>query len=297
MAHFTRRDFLKTGLAASVLSITGGLALAKRTKRSATDWVTLGKSKVKVTRLAFGTGTAGGRVQRELGQDEFTRLVRYAYDRGIRFFETAESYHGMPEMLAIALKGLPRDSYRLMTKYSTPASGDPAPKIDQFRKQLNTEYVDILLLHCLRPPTWATDYESLQDGFSLAQQKGIIAAHGASIHGLPALRTIPGNKWLQVAMIRMNHNGTKMDTPEMRDVNALGNVDEVVAHTRKVHAQGMGVISMKLCGEGRFTNAEDRDAAMKFAMNLGCVDSVTIGFKNTAEIDEAIERMNRVMNA
>jgi predicted aldo/keto reductase-like oxidoreductase len=297
MAHFTRRDFLKTGLAASVLSITGGLALAKRTKRSATDWVTLGKSKVKVTRLAFGTGTAGGRVQRELGQDEFTRLVRYAYDRGIRFFETAESYHGMPEMLAIALKGLPRDSYRLMTKYSTPASGDPAPKIDQFRKQLNTEYVDILLLHCLRPPTWATDYESLQDGFSLAQQKGIIAAHGASIHGLPALRTIPGNKWLQVAMIRMNHNGTKMDTPEMRDVNALGNVDEVVAHTRKVHAQGMGVISMKLCGEGRFTNAEDRDAAMKFAMNLGCVDSVTIGFKNTAEIDEAIERMNRVMHA
>jgi predicted aldo/keto reductase-like oxidoreductase len=297
MAQFTRRDFLRTGVAASVLSTTGGLALAKRSKRLATDWVILGKSKVKVTRLAFGTGTMGGRLQRELGQDEFTRLVRYAYDRGIRFFETAESYHGMPEMLAIALKGLPRDSYRLMTKYSTPAAGDPAPKIDQFRKQLNTEYVDILLLHCLRPPTWATDYQSLQDGFSLAQQKGIIAAHGASIHGLPALRTIPGNKWLQVAMIRMNHNGTKMDTPEMRDVNQPGNVEEVVAHTRKVHQQGMGVISMKLVGEGRFTTAEERDAAMKFAMNLGCVDSVTIGFKNTAEIDEAIERMNRVMNA
>ena len=297
MAQFTRRDFLRTGVAASVLSTTGGLALAKRSKRLATDWVILGKSKVKVTRLAFGTGTMGGRLQRELGQDEFTRLVRYAYDRGIRFFETAESYHGMPEMLAIALKGLPRDSYRLMTKYSTPAAGDPAPKIDQFRKQLNTEYVDILLLHCLRPPTWATDYQSLQDGFSLAQQKGIIAAHGASIHGLPALRTIPGNKWLQVAMIRMNHNGTKMDTPEMRDVNQPGNVEEVVAHTRKVHQQGLGVISMKLVGEGRFTTAEERDAAMKFAMNLGCVDSVTIGFKNTAEIDEAIERMNRVMNA
>ena len=252
---------------------------------------------MKVTRLAFGTGTFGGRVQRELGQDEFTRLVRYAYDCGIRFFETAESYHGMPEMLAIALKGMPRDTYRLMTKYSTPASGDPAPKIDQFRKQLNTEYIDILLLHCLRPPTWASDYESLQDGLSLAQHKRIIVAHGASIHGLPALRTIPGNKWLEIAMIRMNHNGTRMDTPEMRDVNQQGNVAEVVAHTKKVHAQGMGVISMKLVGEGRFTTAEDRDASMKFALNLGCVDSVTIGFKNTAEIDEAVERMNRVMNA
>jgi predicted aldo/keto reductase-like oxidoreductase len=295
MPHFTRRDFLKTGVAATVLSGVSGAAIA-RTKRSATDWVTLGKSKVKVTRLAFGTGSFSGRVQRDLGQEEFTRLVRHAYDHGIRFFETAESYHGMPEMLAVALKGIPRDSYRLMTKYSTPSSGDPAPKIDQFRRQLNTEYIDILLLHCLRPPTWSNDYESLQDGFSLAQDKKVILAHGASIHGLPALRTIPGNPWLQIAMIRMNHNGTRMDTPEMRDVDAAGNVSEVVAHTKKVHAQGMGVISMKLCGEGRFS-FEDRDAAMKFAMNLGCVDSVTLGFKNTAEIDEAIDRMHRVMNS
>ena len=297
MVRSTRRDFLKTGVAATVLSGIGGVAGLAQTKRSATDWVTLGKSNVKVTRLAFGTGTFSGRVQRELGQQEFTRLVRYAYDRGIRFFETAESYHEMPEMLAIALKGIPRDSYRLMMKYSTPASGDPTPKIDQYRKQLGTEYIDILLLHCLRPPTWSSDYASLQDGFSEAQQKKIILARGASVHGLPALRTFPGTQWLEIAMIRMNHNGTKMDTPEMRDVDAPGNVDEVVAHTKQVHAQGMGVISMKLCGEGRFTRAEDRDASMKFAMNLGCVDSVTIGFKNTAEIDEAIERMSRVMNA
>ncbi|HVP45550.1 MAG TPA: aldo/keto reductase [Bryobacteraceae bacterium] len=298
MARSTRRDFLKAGVAATVLSGGGGAsAFAQTGKRSATDLVTLGRSNVKVTRLAFGTGTIGGRVQRELGQQEFTRLVRHAYDRGIRFFETAESYHGMPEMLAIALKGLPRDSYKLMTKYSTPAGGDPSPKIDQFRKQLGTDYIDILLLHCLRPPTWASDYASLQDGFSEAQQKKIILARGASVHGLPALRTLPGNQWLEIAMIRMNHNGTKMDTEAMRDIEAPGNVDEVVARTRKVHAQGMGVISMKLCGEGRFTRPEDRDASMKFAMNLGCVDSVTIGFKNTAEIDEAIDRMNRVMNA
>jgi predicted aldo/keto reductase-like oxidoreductase len=297
MAHSTRRDFLKAGAAAGILSGIGGAALAQTTKRSATDWVTLGKSNVTVSRLAFGTGTFSGQVQRDLGQPEFTRLVRYAYDRGIRFFETAESYHGMPEMLATALKGLPRDSYRLMTKYSTPASGDPHPKIDQFRKQLGTEYIDILLLHCLRPPTWATDYSSLQDGFSEAKHKQAILAHGASVHGLPALRTFPGNQWLEIAMIRMNHNGTRMDTPEMRDVDLPGKVDEVVAHTRKVHDQGMGVISMKLCGEGRFTLPAERDAAMRFAMNLGSVDAVTIGFKNTAEIDEAIDRMNRVMNA
>jgi 1-deoxyxylulose-5-phosphate synthase len=297
MAHSSRRDFLKAGVAATLLSGIGTSAIAQTGKRSASDWITLGKSNVKVTRLAFGTGTFGGRVQRQLGQEEFTRLVRYAYDRGIRFFETAESYHGMPEMLSIALKGVPRDTYRLMTKYSTPASGDPAAKIDTFRKQLNSEYIDILLLHCLRPPTWSSDYQDLQDGLSEAQSKKIILARGASVHGLPALRTFPGNKWLEIAMIRMNHNGTRMDTPEQRENDGIGLVDEVVAHTKNVHAQGMGVISMKLIGEGRFTTPADRDAAMKFAMGIGCVDAVTIGFKNTAEIDEAIERMNRVLNA
>src|ERR1700733_11609094 len=114
MSFHSRRDFLKAGLAATTLPL-----FAAPAKRSATDLVTLGNSGVKVTRLAFGTGTFSGRVQRALGQDEFTRLVRHAYDRGVRFFETAESYTGMAEMLGIALKGIPRDSYQLMTKYTT----------------------------------------------------------------------------------------------------------------------------------------------------------------------------------
>ena len=295
MAHNSIREFLRTG-AALVLSGLGANAAVTKSKRTATDLVTLGKSNVKVTRLAFGTGTHGGRIQRELGQEEFTKLVRHAYDRGIRFFETAESYRGMPEMLSLALQGLPRDSYKLMHKYSTPATGDPSAKIDFFRKQLNTEYIDILLLHCLRPPTWQTDYASLQDGLSEAKSKKIILSHGASVHGLPALRTFPGNQWLDIAMIRMNHNGTRMDGPSVGETQDQAVVDDVVANTKKVHQQGMGVISMKLCGEGQFTRAEDRDAAIKFALNLGCVDCVTIGFKSTSEIDEAFERMARVLN-
>jgi 1-deoxyxylulose-5-phosphate synthase len=296
MAHSTRRDFLRTAAGAGLAAGLGGRVLADTGKRTATDWVTLGRSGVKVTRLAFGTGSRSGAVQRELGQDGFTRLVRHAYDRGIRFFETAESYHGMPEMLATALKGLPRESYRLMTKYSTPPYGPPpAEKIDMDRRALNSEYIDILLLHCLRPPTWQQDYRALQDGMSEAKDKKIILSHGASVHGLPALRTFPGNQWLDIAMIRMNHTGVHMDTEQMRDTNDIGNVDEVVKHTKAVHQQGMGVISMKLVGEGSYTDFADRDRSMKFAMNLGCVDCVTLGFKNTAEIDEAIDRMARVM--
>ncbi len=118
MAHYSRRQFIKTGLAAGALATAGNLPL-KAAPQTATDLVTLGNSGVKVTRLAFGTGTMSGQVQRDLGQEQFTRLVRYAHERGIRFFETAESYGGMHQMLGIALKGVPRDSYQLMTKMTT----------------------------------------------------------------------------------------------------------------------------------------------------------------------------------
>src|SRR3954447_16606254 len=112
MAHFTRREFLKTGLAAGTLAVSGTVPLSAR-RGTATDMVTLGRSGVKVTRLAFGTGSFSGQVQRGLGQDAFTGLVRHAYDRGIRFFETAESYGEMHKMLGVALKGVPRDSYQI----------------------------------------------------------------------------------------------------------------------------------------------------------------------------------------
>src|SRR5438132_629254 len=163
MSNFTRREFLKTALAAGTLAVTGSLPLLAQ-RQTATDFVTLGRSGVKVTRLAFGTGSFSGQVQRELGQDGFTRLVRYAYDRGIRFFETAESYGEMHKMLGIALKGIPRDSYRLMSKVTTRPEGNPQAKIDELRKLANTDYFDVMLLHYQHVATWVTDTARWQDG-------------------------------------------------------------------------------------------------------------------------------------
>lgn len=290
MSHCSRRNFLKTGLAAGVLAGTGRLPL-RAARGTATDWVTLGKSGVKVTRLAFGTGTFSGRTQRDLGQEQFTRLVRYAYDHGVRFFETAESYGEMHKMLGIALKGIPRDSYRLMSKVTTREGVNPQEKIDELRKLANTDYFDIMLLHYQHVATWPTDSARWQDGILEATSKKAVVGHGASVHGLPALRRVPGNQWLEIAMIRMNHKGTKMDGEDY-NTSGPGNVSEVVSHVTQVRAEGMGVISMKLAGEGAFTTREDRQAAMRFAFNNARVDSVTVGYKNTAEIDEAIENLN-----
>ena len=168
---------------------------------------------------------------------------------------------------------------------------DPQEKIDELRKLANTDYFDVMLMHYQHVATWPTDTVRWQDGILEAQSKKAVVGHGASVHGLPALRQFPGNKWLEIAMIRMNHKGTIMDAEDY-NTERPGNVSEVVTHVKQVHQEGMGVISMKLVGEGSFTTREDRQAAMKFAFNHAGVDCVTVGFKNTAEIDEAIENLN-----
>ncbi len=297
MSHFNRRDFLKGAIAATALAGTGSAVAAPAAKRAATDWVTLGNSGVKVTRLAFGTGTFGGRVQRELGQEQFTKLVRHAYDSGIRFFETADAYTEMPQRLATALKGIPRDSYKLMTKMRIRDDAtDPGAAIDRLRTDLNTEYLDIVLLHCVRTATWPEELKRSRDTFSEWKHKKTLLAHGASCHGLLPLRAFPGTKWLDVALLRVNHDGTKMDNL-VAESKEKGNVPEVFANVAKIHGQGTGVIGMKLMGEGAFTLPEQRDASIKHVFGLGTVDAVTIGYKNTGEIDEAIARINRILNA
>lgn len=298
MAQVTRRDFLKTAAAAGVAAGTGGLATpARAAKRSATDLVTLGKSGVRVTRLAFGTGTFSGKNYRELGQEQFTRMARHAYDRGIRWFETADGYDQMHEFLAVALKGIPRDSYTLSSKIRLRAGGEePSAIIDRVRRELGTEYLDFLLIHAVRTATWAEEQKQLRDALSEAKSKKIIRALGASNHGLLPLRSHVGNNWLDVALVRVNHDGTRMDALDSNS-SENGNVEEVVSLLKKVHAQGTGVLGMKLVGEGRFTKPEDREASLKFVLNLGTVDAITIGYRSTAEIDEAIERINRNLNA
>jgi aryl-alcohol dehydrogenase-like predicted oxidoreductase len=294
MNPLSRRKFLKTTLAVGTLSSVNTLHL-QASARAASDVVPLGKSGMNVTRLAFGTGSNNGYVQAGLGQKEFTRLVHYAYDRGIRFFETAESYV-TPAMLGEALKGIPRDSYRLMTKVTTDEGAgpqiDPQKRFDEMRRTSQTEYFDIMLLHWQHTADWAAQTGRWQEGILEAQSKKIIRTRGASVHGLPALRQVPGNKWLEVAMIRMNHNGTRMDGPTYQDNNNPASVSEVVEHVKRVKQEGMGVISMKLIGNGAFTRHEDRQAAMRFAFKNAGIDCAAVGFKSTQEIDEAIDNLN-----
>jgi aryl-alcohol dehydrogenase-like predicted oxidoreductase len=293
MSSYSRRDFLKTGIAAGTIVGVGKPLLAE--KRTSLDKVTLGKSDIRVTRLAFGTGSNNGYIQAALGQQEFSKLIAYAYERGIRYFETAEAY-ATPAMLGEALKPFPRDNYVLMTKVTTDRGVDPAKRFDDMLRTSKADYFDIMLLHWQHTPDWVDETKRWQEGIDQAQAKKTILSRGASVHGLPALRQMPGNPWLQVAMIRMNHNGTRMDGPTFSDNDNPQNVPEVVRHVQQVKKDGMGVVSMKLVGDGTFTRHDDRVKAMRFAFQNAGVDAVTVGFKSTQEIDEAIDNLNLALS-
>jgi predicted aldo/keto reductase-like oxidoreductase len=198
-------------------------------------------------------------------------------------------------MLGVALKGLPRESYQVMNKVTTELSVDPQAHFDEMRSTMQTEYFDIMLLHWQHTADWPATSKRWADGIQQAQEKKTILTRGASVHGLPALRRMPGNQWLEVAMIRMNHNGTRMDGPDYRTDTNPANRDEVVEHVQKVRREGMGVISMKLAGDGTFTRHEDRVAAMRFAFKNAGIDCATVGFKSTQEIDEAIDNLNAAL--
>ncbi len=169
MSPLNRRDFLKTTIVAGAAASVGTLPL-HAARRNATDVVTLGNSGMKVTRLAFGTGSNNGYVQAALGQKEFSRLIAYAYDRGIRFFETAEAYQ-TPGMLGEALKPFPRDSYQLMNKVTTDTGVDPLKRFDEMRRISQTEYFDIMLLHWQHTGDWMEETKHWQDGMMAAQSK------------------------------------------------------------------------------------------------------------------------------
>ncbi|RJP20352.1 MAG: aldo/keto reductase [Candidatus Omnitrophota bacterium] len=299
MSKITRRHFLQNSAVAIGTLVGAGSPFAAEKsmgRRSAADLVTLGKSGVPLTRLGFGTGSNGGSVQRGLGQKEFTKLARHAYDSGIRYFDTADNYDEMHEMLAEALKGIARDTYFIQTKLNFNRSKNVPETIDRFRKELQTDYFDSLLLHCVGTATWPTELERSMEEFSKAKEKQIIRSHGASCHGLAPLRTMTQCPWLDIALVRVNHDGTHMDGPTGQWAET-GNRDEALTHIRQIHANGTGVIGMKIIGNGDFTDAARRDASIKFVMGLDCVDVVVIGFKSVTEIDEAIGRMNAHLNA
>ncbi|MBN1567797.1 MAG: aldo/keto reductase [Acidobacteria bacterium] len=309
----TRRQFIKGA------AVTAGVAIASRTssfpaqiRKTATDQVTLGNTGIKLSRLGIGCGTHSGSVQRGLGHEKFNELIRYAYNRGITYIDTGESYQTHP-WVREAIKGLPREKLYIQSKMIHmggfggrggfgPGSGfgnqEPAlQRLDRFRRELGVDYIDTVLIHCQIDGNWDEHSKALMDGLEEAKQKKIIRAHGVSCHSLPALKRAAELNWVDVNLVRINPQGVNIDTPELSVFTASNetHVPAVVEQLKIMRKNGHGIIGMKLVGQGQFTNIEDRRKSLTWVMRNGFADAVVLGMKNKEEIDEAILHINNAL--
>ena len=156
--------------------------------------------------------------------------------------------------------------------------------VSRFLKEIGTDYLDLVLLHCVSSPKWPDELRKRMDDLSRLKAKGVIRAHGVSCHSVAALEAAAAEPWVDSVHTRINPYGMSMeDKPEI-----------VVPVLKKLHAAGKGV-GMKIIGEGRLRNdPEKRDESARFVLGLGCVDVLNIGFEKTEEIDDFAARVRKV---
>jgi predicted aldo/keto reductase-like oxidoreductase len=305
MTRWTRRELIKrsilgTGIvaAAPAWAATAENLFAPALP-DATDRVEIGKSGVKVTRIAMGTGFNGfnrSSNQTKLGQAGFTSLVRHGFDSGLNFFDMADSYGSMP-FVKNALKGIPRDKVVLLSKIWFAGGGiftptDRAkPDVERFLGELGVDYLDICLMHCLTDGNWQTHRRRMMDEMAELKEKRIIRNVGVSCHNLEALKLAANDPWVDVILSRINPMAKVMD------VRSPDQVNEVADTLKTARRNGKFVVGMKIYGAGQLTAQEQRDESIRFVWGNKLVDAMTIGFERTEQIDDTVSHLTRVLRA
>jgi aryl-alcohol dehydrogenase-like predicted oxidoreductase len=292
MSEFDRRSFLAaTAGAAAYLAGSRDAAAALQEAPTAPPEIMLGKTEVKMSRVGQGTGMHGGKRQSDhtrMGFEKLVALMNHAYDRGVTFFDLADLY-GTHLYCREALRTIPREEIAILTKLWWRYDGSVEPvapahckdvaktTLERFRHELNTDYVDIVLLHCVTTPQWPKQLVPYMDALSEAKDNKKVKAVGVSCHNFEAMDVAAETPWVDVILARINPRGVKMDGP----------VDDVVGVLRKAKENGKAVIGMKIYGEGKL--ADEKDECIKFAQGLGLLDAMTVGAMTPEQMDETLQ--------
>jgi len=277
-----RREFIRySALTASALTLSPYTNLLAE-KKHAYDIINLGNTGIQVSRLAMGTGTHGvnrrSNQTEELGIKGVADLLHAAYDNGINFWDSADQYGTHPH-LKEALKGIEREKVVILTKTHATTAAEMKADLDRFRKEIGTDYLDIVLLHLMTDPEWPKEKEGAMEVLARAREDGIIRTHGVSCHTFGALEAASKSDWVQVDLARINPEGIVMDAE----------IPAVVKVLENMHKNGKGIIGMKVLGGGRLRNQVDE--CLQYVLNLNCVDAFTIGQENIKEMKDLISRI------
>ncbi|MGQ7869879.1 aldo/keto reductase [Sunxiuqinia sp. sy24] len=296
---FNRRKFVTAlSLGTAHLLFNNPLLASDKPMRSndPLQRIKLGQSGLEASLIGIGTGVhAGGRTSFLTRQDKCKSLgvIEHAYERGIRFFDCADSY-GTHPLMKETLEKMDRDKITLCSKIWVRPGGIPEPErpdadqvVDRFRKELNTDYLDMVQIHCMVDSDWTDTQKRQMDILQKLKEKGVVRAHGVSVHSLDAMKRAAASDWVDIVHVRINPYGIAMDKPDP---------EEVVQVIKQLHASGKGVVGMKLIGNGEYRNDSEKiDHALKFVLGLGCVDMMIVGFETTDQIDNYIDRTQNAL--
>lgn len=293
MTQISRRKFIQTGLIGAA-AVTTGFANTSYvgSKITQVDKVKLGRTGLLVPRLAIGTGSHGGNQSSDMtrmGLENWLKVARYAHERGISFYDTADLY-GSHQNVKNIFREVPREKATLLSKIWTRPekwnTDDPKKTLDRFRSETGSDYFDIMLLHCMTNGNWQEEKKPYIEALSEAKQKGIIKVVGLSCHNFEALKIAAEDPWVDVILSRINPEGLIMDaSPE-----------EVMTVLKKAHDSGKGVIGMKIFGEGKMTEESRREKSLEYVIGSKNVDCMTIGMMTTEQVDANVNLMMKVVN-
>jgi len=251
-------------------------------RKNASDRISLGPMTVAVSRLAMGTGTNGvggsSNQTRRLGLGGLADLLQAAYDQGVTFWDSADQYGTHPHVRQ-ALRRVPRERVAILTKTHASSEKEMRADLERFRRELGTDYIDILLLHCMLDARWPEERKGAIAVIAEARDKGIVKTHGVSCHDLGALQAAGAHPWTQVVLARINPAGVSMDAE----------VKTVLPVLRQAKAAGKGIIGMKIFGAGRLRNRTEE--CLRFALSLDCVDCFTIGSEGRDDLADLLKRI------
>jgi 1-deoxyxylulose-5-phosphate synthase len=294
-----RRQFLATTLAgAGYMLAAPGLAFgsfAAARSFQGSDLVELGKTGIKTSRLAFGTGFNGGGQASDhtrLGRKAFDELIRHGVDQGVVFLDTADLY-GSHTYLKSALKGIPREKYALLSKiwprrenWLSPSGGAKA-EVDRFRQELNADVIDVCLIHCMMSDDWPETHKRIRDELSELKQRGVVRAVGVSCHDFGALKVAANHPWVDLLLARINHKGG-------RQYSMDASLEEVTAVLKTARSHGKAIVGMKIFGAGKLVQPDEKDASLKYVFKNDLVDAITIGMLSRQQVDDTMECMSRI---
>ncbi len=286
--------------------------------------VELGKTGIEVSRLGIGTGTglqSGHCAQALMDKNELARLLLYALDRGINLWDTAFQYSTYPHIKE-ALKQVSRKDVVLTTKFSSAKEKETIRDFNITLKDLNTDYIDVCLLHGVRTDT---ELQIRSDAFNAMvklKKEGKVLAVGLSSHGLSALKSVLEMPEIDLVWARVNYVGLNMDTGCLGMYDKMASIywlkkcvkllpkrvlslirpkvnsqpipedvhKEVMNVLQNIHSQSKGVVGMKVLAEGVLRNEAEK--AVKYVNSLPFIDSFIIGMLNKKEIDENCKIVN-----